>query len=102
MYLMHKMLALMPADIWSACARPLIGCALMVLAVFGVKWFHPTLGTGLTANLLLLVMTMVAGGIVYVGAVLMLWHMSGRPAACAEAYLLAHFKRGAAKTSTPS
>lgn len=100
--LMHRLLGLTLGDIWSACSRPLVGCALMVLAVFIVKWLQPVVVAGLAAHLILLVMAVAAGAVTYVGTVLLLWCVSGRPARCAEAYLLGYLKCSVRSRLMPS
>jgi O-antigen/teichoic acid export membrane protein len=89
LYLMHRLLGVSIGDFLRACWRPLVGCALMVLAVLLVKWFPPVAGVGFASLVLLLVLTVSVGILTYVGAVLLLWWLCDRPLNSAESHLLA-------------
>lgn len=101
-YLMHRLLGLTLGDIWTACWRPLTSCALMVLAVYILKWLLLVGGSGISASLALLAMAVVAGGVTYLTSVLLLWRLNGRPTASAEAYLLSYLKSSVLSRFTPS
>lgn len=93
LYLMRKLLRLSPREIWMACWRPLVACALMVIAVGAFKWASPLTGGGLGHQLILLAMAVVIGAAVYVGSVISLWRLCGSSVDSAEAYLLAYLVR---------
>jgi lipopolysaccharide exporter len=90
LYLMHRLLAVTLGDVSTACWRPLVGCTLMIVALCVIKWFAPIGGSGNWDYLALLALSVAAGVITYGGSVLLLWRLSGRPTACAEAYLLSY------------
>jgi O-antigen/teichoic acid export membrane protein len=90
LYLMHKMLGVTLSDIWRACWRPVASCAVMVLAVGAVKLFPLVDKTGMINFSILLALAVLVGFFAYGASLLLLWRMSGRPANCGEAYLLAY------------
>jgi O-antigen/teichoic acid export membrane protein len=95
LYLMRKLLGLTLGDIWATCWRPLLGCGVMVLMVETVKWwFAPNTHEALAISLVLpLALAVAAGFIGFVGSVLLLWRLCGRPVASAESHLLFHLSR---------
>jgi O-antigen/teichoic acid export membrane protein len=94
LYLMHRLLKITVADIWRACWRSLAGCALMVLSVGAIKWFPPVPKEGVAGHTILLVTAVVIGFIAYVGTLLALWWICGRPANSAESHVLAYLFHG--------
>lgn len=92
LYLMRRLLDVTIHDIWAACWRPLVGCALMAGVVYCLKWLSPTGELSISANIALLAMAAIAGAITYLGSLLMLWWLVGRPAACAESHVLRYLR----------
>ena len=93
MYLMHRMLRVSLLDLVGACWRAISACALMAIAVASVKSLLPPDPQQLSDQLISLTAAVLAGMTTYVGAVLALWFVTGRPSKSAETYLLAWLGR---------
>lgn len=88
LYLMHRLLGLTAGDIMAACWRPLVGCVLMIIGVTALRWLFPATPQGLVDQVLLLVAAVVTGLVAYVGSILLIWQLGGRPEGSSESRLL--------------
>lgn len=104
LYLMHRLLGVTLADVSIKCWRPLVCCAFMILSVSALKWYPPVANQTFADHLILLATSVLLGLAAYIGGVLLLWQLSGRPALSAEGYVLSYVadalrKRRSAKPS---
>lgn len=85
-FAVQRATAVPASDYWTAMWRPCVAAAAMALAIYGFNSVLPFAGAGR------LVLDMLVGAVTYVGAVLALWHLSGRPEG-AEADILTLVRR---------
>lgn len=97
LYLMHRLLGVSVGEFLQACWRPLVGCGLMAVAVLLIKWFPPVEGVGFANLVVLLVLAVSVGILTYIGVVLLLWWLCGRPHNSAESHLLAYLYKALRK-----
>jgi lipopolysaccharide exporter len=90
LYLMHRLLGLTARDFMAACWRPLVGCGLMIVGVTAVGWLFPSAAQGLAGQALLLSAAIATGLVAYVGSILLVWQLCGRPEGSSESRLLSY------------
>lgn len=88
LYYMHRLLSLSLRDLFGATWRALAACILMIAAVGALKLYPPVAGDGVLADALRLACAVAAGVAVYVGTVLLLWWIGGRPGGSSEAHVM--------------
>lgn len=79
-WLLHTLLGISLGQILRQLRRPLAATALMVAAVAGLAAVSPLAALAANAPALSLVVKVVVGGAVFVGALYAIWRLEGRPA----------------------
>lgn len=92
LYFAHTLLSLSFADLLGASWRALMACLAMIAAIVALKNYPPITGEGFLKESLLLAVAATTGVIVYVGVVLLLWRVCGRPKVSAEAHVIEYIR----------